>query len=205
MKILVTGFDAFDGATINPAGEVVNQLPNTIAGVTVVKQIIPTIFAESGTVLHDAIVREQPDFLLNVGQAGGRFGITPERIAINLDDASRADNAGQQPRNQSIQSDGPDAYFTQLPVTEIVASIKALGIPSMVSTTAGTFVCNHVMYQAQFMRANEFPFIKAAGFIHIPFLPEQVTDQLSPSMALTDATKGITAAIQTIVTHHYDN
>lgn len=205
MKILVTGFDAFDGANINPAGEVVDQLPNTIANVTVVKQILPTIFAESGNVLHDAIRREQPDFLLNVGQAGGRFGITPERIAINLDDASRADNAGKQPHNQAIEDNGPDAYFTQLPVTEIVAAIKALGIPAMTSTTAGTFVCNHVMYQAQFMRANEFPFIKAAGFIHIPFLPEQVTDQLSPSMSLTDATKGITAAIQTIVTHHYSN
>jgi len=200
MKILVTGFDPFGHETVNPAWEAVRRLPATVAGATIVTLQVPTIFGQAAATLHTAIVREQPDVVLNVGQAGGRAGITPERVAINLDDAGMPDNLGQQPVDQAIQVDGAPAYFTQLPVKAMVAAIRAEEIPSQLSTTAGTFVCNHLMYQAQYMRVHEFPNI-AAGFVHIPFLPSQVTNRPgTPSLSLDQDVQGLTAALIAIVT-----
>lgn len=200
MKILVTGFDPFDHATVNPAWEAVRRLPATVKTATIVTQEIPTVFGQSAEVLHAAIVRERPDVVLSIGQAGGRAALTPERVAINLDDARIADNAGQRPQDQPIQSTGAPAYFTQLPVKAMVAAIQQAGLPAQLSTTAGTFVCNHLMYQAQYLRATEFPDLRA-GFLHIPFLPEQVIHRPgTPSLALADAVRGITAALEAIIT-----
>lgn len=200
MKILVTGFDPFDHATVNPAWEAVRRLPATVKTATIVTQEIPTVFGQSAAVLHAAIVRERPDVVLSIGQAGGRAALTPERVAINLDDARIADNAGQRPQDQPIQPTGAPAYFTQLPVKEMVAAIQQAGLPAQLSTTAGTFVCNHLMYQAQYLRATEFPDLRA-GFLHIPFLPEQVIHRPgTPSLALADAVRGITAALEAIIT-----
>ncbi|CAJ1230146.1 pyrrolidone-carboxylate peptidase [Levilactobacillus zymae] len=200
MKILVTGFDPFDHATVNPAWEAVRRLPATVKTATIVTQEIPTVFGQSAEVLHAAIVRERPDVVLSIGQAGGRAALTPERVAINLDDARIADNAGQRPQDQSIQPTGAPAYFTQLPVKAMVAAIQQAGLPAQLSTTAGTFVCNHLMYQAQYLRATEFPDLRA-GFLHIPFLPEQVIHRPgTPSLALADAVRGITAALEAIIT-----
>ncbi|MGP4116675.1 pyroglutamyl-peptidase I [Levilactobacillus zymae] len=200
MKILVTGFDPFDHATVNPAWEAVRRLPATVKTATIVTQEIPTVFGQSAEVLHAAIVRERPDVVLSIGQAGGRAALTPERVAINLDDARIADNAGQRPQDQSIQPTGAPAYFTQLPVKEMVAAIQQAGLPAQLSTTTGTFVCNHLMYQAQYLRATEFPDLRA-GFLHIPFLPEQVIHRPgTPSLALADAVRGITAALEAIIT-----
>lgn len=200
MKILVTGFDPFDHATVNPAWEAVRRLPATVKTATIVTQEIPTVFGQSAAVLHAAIVRERPDVVLSIGQAGGRAALTPERVAINLDDARIADNAGQRPQDQSIQPTGAPAYFTQLPVKAMVAAIQQAGLPAQLSTTAGTFVCNHLMYQAQYLRATEFPDLRA-GFLHIPFLPEQVIHRPgTPSLALADAVRGITAALEAIIT-----
>jgi len=199
MKILVTGFDPFGGETTNPAIEAVNQLPATIAGVTIVKLEIPTVFDRCATVVREAIVRERPDVVLSIGQAGGRAALTPELVAINLSDGRITDNAGQQPVDQPIQAAGETAYFTQLPVKAMVAAIRAVGLPSTVSTTAGTYVCNHIMYQVQYLRATEFPELRA-GFMHIPFLPSQVTERPNtPSLSLADDVRGITAAITAIV------
>ena len=196
MKILVTGFDPFGTDIINPAIEAVKRLPNDIAGATLIKLEIPTIFGRCAQVVHDAIAEYRPDYVLNVGQAGGRFGITPERVAINFDDGRIADNAGYQPINQTIQGEGAAAYFTQLPVKAMATAIRSAGEPSTVSTTAGTYVCNHIMYQVQYMRATEFPKLKA-GFVHIPFLPEQVVDRPGePSLSLDDDVRGLTAAIE---------
>lgn len=199
MKILVTGFDPFGSDKINPAIEAVKKLPDTIKGAKIIKLEIPTVFNKSAQVVHQAIVKEQPDYVLNVGQAGGRSALTPERVAININDGRIPDNDGYQPLGEPIQADGDTAYFTQLPIKAIAKAIRAVGLPATVSNTAGTYVCNHIFYQVQYMRTKEFPKLKA-GFIHIPFLPEQViTRPNQPSMALADIVKGLTAAIGAIV------
>ncbi|MCX2455277.1 pyroglutamyl-peptidase I [Lacticaseibacillus nasuensis] len=199
MKILVTGFDPFGDDKINPAIEAVKRLPAEIHGAQIVKQEIPTKFGVSAEVTHAAIVREQPDYVLSVGQAGGRFGLTPERVAINLDDGRIKDNAGYQPLNHTIHDDGAPAYFAQLPIKAMARAIRDAGLPSTVSNSAGTYVCNHIFYQVQYMRDKEFPNIKA-GFIHIPFLPEQVVARPeTPALSLADDVRGLTAAIGAIV------
>ncbi|WP_125544559.1 pyroglutamyl-peptidase I [Levilactobacillus lindianensis] len=200
MKILVTGFDPFGGETTNPAMEAVKRLPATIAGARVVPLVVPTEFKRCATVVRSAIETEHPDVVLSVGQAGGRFGLTPERVAINLVDGRIADNAGYQPTDEPIEPTGAPAYFTQLPVKAMVQAIRAAGIPSQLSTTAGTYVCNDLMYRVQYLRATEFPELRA-GFLHIPFLPSQVVAKPGqPSLSLADDVKGITAAITAIVT-----
>ena len=199
MKLLITGFDPFGGEKTNPAIEAVKRLPAAIAGATVVPLEIPTVFGTCAEVVRQAIITERPDVVLSVGQAGGRSALTPERIAINLDDGRIPDNAGFQPIDQPIQPNGPAAYFTQLPVKAMARAIRQAGLPSHVSTTAGTYVCNHIMYQVQHLRATEFPQLQA-GFIHIPFLPEQVVQRSGvPSLSLTDDVRGLTAAIRAIV------
>ncbi|ABJ65052.1 pyroglutamyl-peptidase I [Levilactobacillus brevis] len=204
MKLLITGFDPFGGEKTNPAIEAVKRLPAAIAGATVVPLEIPTVFGTCAEVVRQAIITERPDVVLSVGQAGGRSALTPERIAINLDDGRIPDNAGFQPVDQPIQPNGPAAYFTQLPVKAMAQAIRQAGLPSHVSTTAGTYVCNHIMYQVQHLRATEFPQLQA-GFIHIPFLPEQVVQRSGvPSLSLTDDVRGLTAAIRAIVIAHAD-
>ncbi|ANN49873.1 pyroglutamyl-peptidase I [Levilactobacillus brevis] len=199
MKLLITGFDPFGGEKTNPAIEAVKRLPAVIAGATVVPLGIPTVFGTCAEVVRQAIITERPDVVLSVGQAGGRSALTPERIAINLDDGRIPDNAGFQPVDQPIQPNGPAAYFTQLPVKAMAQAIRQAGLPSHVSTTAGTYVCNHIMYEVQHLRATEFPQLQA-GFIHIPFLPEQVVQRSGvPSLSLTDDVRGLTAAIRAIV------
>lgn len=199
MKILVTGFDPFGGDKINPAIEAVKRLPDEIKGAEIVKLEIPTVFNKSAEVVEKAIVKEKPDYVLDVGQAGGRYGLTPERVAININDGRIPDNEGYQPLGEPIHEDGDTAYFTQLPIKAEVKAIREAGLPAGVSNTAGTYVCNHIFYQVQYMRAKKFPNIKA-GFIHIPFLPEQVVKRPNtPSMALADIVRGLTAAIGAIV------
>ena len=199
MKILVTGFDPFGGDKINPAIESVKLLPDEIKGAQIIKLEIPTVFGKSAEVVEAAIKKEQPDYVLNIGQAGGRFELTPERVAINLDDGRIKDNAGYQPLNHTIHEDGAPAYFSQLPIKAMTKAIREAGVPSSVSNTAGTYVCNHIFYQVQYMRDKEFPNIKA-GFMHIPFLPEQVVNRPgTASMSHEDIVKGITAAIGAIV------
>lgn len=199
MKLLITGFDPFGGEKTNPAIEAVKRLPAAIAGATVVPLEIPTVFGTCAEVVRQAIITERPDVVLSVGQADGRSALTPERIAINLDDGRIPDNAGFQPVDQPIQPNGPAAYFTQLPVKAMAQAIRQAGLPSHVSTTAGTYVCNHIMYEVQHLRATEFPQLQA-GFIHIPFLPEQVVQRSGvPSLSLTDDVRGLTAAIRAIV------
>lgn len=198
MKLLLTGFDPFGKDKINPAIETVKKVPDEISGLQIAKLEIPTVFFKSVEKIHKAILSEKPDFILNIGQAGGRYGITPERVAINFDDARVPDNEGQQPKEKLIHDDGENAYFTQLPVKEMSKAIKEEQIPSYVSTTAGTFVCNHVMYQVQYIIHREFPNLKG-GFMHIPFLPSQVVNRPGvPSLSLDDDVRGITAAIKVL-------
>jgi len=190
----VTGFDPFGGETINPSIECVKALPE-IEGVELIRLELPTVFKESAKRLNEVINDVKPDAVLSVGQAGGRPGITMERIAINVDDARIPDNISQQPIDEAIQLDGEAAYFTTLPIKRIVKAIREAGILAEVSNSAGTFVCNHIMYQALFAATKaDKPF--KAGFMHIPFIPEQTTDK--PSLPLEESTKAVQIAIETI-------
>ena len=194
MKIIVTGFDPFGGEKINPSSECVKALPE-IEGVELIRLELPTVFKESAKRLNEVINDVKPDAVLSVGQAGGRPGITMERIAINVDDARIPDNISQQPIDEEIQLDGEAAYFTTLPIKRIVKAIREAGISAEVSNSAGTFVCNHIMYQALFAaKKADKPF--KAGFMHIPFIPEQTTDK--PSLSLEESTKALQIAIETI-------
>ena len=194
MKIIVTGFDPFGGEKINPSIECVKALPE-IEGVELIRLELPTVFKESAKRLNEVINDVKPDAVLSVGQAGGRPGITMERIAINVDDARIPDNVSQQPIDEEIQVEGEAAYFSTLPIKRIVKAIREAGISAEVSNSAGTFVCNHIMYQALFAATKaDKPF--KAGFMHIPFIPEQTTDK--PSLPLEESTKALQIAIETI-------
>lgn len=199
MKILITGFDSFGGETVNPSYLAVQRMPDTIAGAELIKTQIPTVFYESARLLHQQINEHQPDIVLNIGQAGGRTALSFERVAINLDDARIPDNQGQQPLDTAIQPTGPAAYFTQLPIKAMANAVRSQGIPAQVSYSAGTFVCNHIMYQVHHLIETDYPAIKA-GFIHVPFLPEQVVNQAHhPSMNLETIVAGLTSAITALV------
>lgn len=203
MKILVTGFDPFDGEAVNPAWEAVRRLPSTLQGAQIVTAQVPTVFGDAIAKVRNLVELHHPDAIVNVGQAGGRRGITVERVAINIDDARIADNAGNTPIDQPVVNGGPAAYFATVPIKAMVAAIRSVGLPGMVSNTAGTFVCNHLMYGSLFL-AEEYSAQKhpvRAGFIHVPFLPEQVEQRPEmPSMSLDDIVAGLSAAIGAIVT-----
>lgn len=204
MKILVTGFDPFGEEKINPAIESVKRLPDFIDGHEIIKLEINTVAFKSLNQIKDAIIKHQPDVVLSVGQAGGRFDITVEKVAINLDDFRIKDNEGNQFIDREIFKDGETAYFSNLPVKAMVEKIKAENIPASISYSAGTFICNHVMYGVLHYGATEFKGLKS-GFIHIPFLPQQVVDKRNmPSMDLDTLVKGLTAAIQAIIKNDQD-
>ncbi len=192
MKLLLTAFDPFGGGTINPALEAV-KLVGVVARVDIIKLEVPTVFGTSVDTVISAIEKHLPDAVLCVGQAGGRAGLTPERVAINIDDARIPDNEGHQPVDRPIAAEGPAAYFSTLPVKAMTAAIRQAGLPSDLSNTAGTFVCNHLMYGVLHHLAKHHPAIRA-GFLHVPFLPQQG----SPSLPLEDIARGIEAAIAAI-------
>ena len=201
MKILVTGFDPFGGEKVNPALEAVKSLPSEIHGAEIRWVEIPTVFYKASEVLEAEIEKYQPDVVLCFGQAGGRASLTPERVAINQDDARIPDNQGNQPIDTPIREDGQAAYFSTLPIKAMVKAIKEEGLPATVSNTAGTFVCNHLMYQALYLADKKFPNMRA-GFMHIPYMTEQVVNKPNTaSMCLTDIVRGIEAAIGAIVDH----
>ena len=193
--VLITGFEPFGGESVNPSWEVVSGLDNAIiGGCRVVARQLPCVFGESLAVLNGAIDALSPSLVLAVGQAGGRTDITVERVAINVDDARIADNQGQQPVDVPIVVDGPAAWFSTLPIKAMVVAMRNAGIPASVSQTAGTFVCNHVMY-GLLHRLSEQPAVKG-GFIHIPYLPEQAAFHPGePSMAAENVLLALELAI----------
>ena len=204
MKILVTGFDPFGGEKINPAIESVKQLPDTIAGAEIIKLEIPTVARKSLQRIDEAIKKYDPDIILSIGQAGGRADITVERIGINIDDSRIADNEGNQIVDEPVFSDGEPAYFSTLPVKAMVENIRRTGIPASISYTAGTFVCNHVLYGVRYLIEKKYKG-KKSGFIHIPFLPEQVVDKRNmPSMSLETIILALISAIEAIVANEGD-
>ena len=204
MKILVTGFDPFGGEPINPAIESVKRLPDNIAGAEIIKLEIPTVRKKSLEKIEKAINEHNPDVILSIGQAGGRFDISIERVGINLDDFRIPDNEGNQIIDEPIFPDGENSYFVKLPVKAMVQNVQKNNIPASVSYTAGTFVCNHVLYGVLYLIEKKYKG-KKSGFIHIPFLPQQVVDKRNmPSMELNTIVKGLTAAIEVIVKNNED-
>lgn len=205
MKILISAFDPFGGDLINPALEAVKLMKDEISGAQIVKLEVPTVFNKCIDKVVEAIHKEKPDVVLNVGQAGGRFDVTPERVAINVDDARIKDNEGKQPIDKPIYEDGEPAYFATLPVKAMVNEIKAAGLPSSLSNSAGTFVCNHLMYGTLYNVSKIDKNIKA-GFIHVPFIPEQVVGRPAPapSMSIADIARALEAAVKAIVENEHD-
>ena len=204
MKILVTGFDPFGGEPINPAIESVKRLPDNIEGAEIIKLEIPTVRKKSLEKIEKAINEHNPDVILSIGQAGGRFDISIERVGINLDDFRIPDNEGNQIIDEPIFPDGENSYFVKLPVKAMVQNVQKNNIPASVSYTAGTFVCNHVLYGVMYLIEKKYKG-KKSGFIHIPFLPQQVVDKKNmPSMELDTIVKGLTAAIEAIVKNNED-
>ncbi|POZ17383.1 pyroglutamyl-peptidase I [Lelliottia aquatilis] len=194
--VLVTGFEPFGGETVNPSWEVVSQLEGSIIDhCRVVTRQLPCVFGESLSVLNAAIDELNPAVVIAVGQAGGRVDVTVERVAINVDDARIPDNRGQQPIDVPIVPGGPAAWFSSLPIKATVAAMRESGIPASVSQTAGTFVCNHVMY-GLLHKISENAEVKG-GFIHIPYLPEQAAAHAgAPSMAAQTVKAALIVAIE---------
>lgn len=204
MKILLTGFDPFGGEPVNPAEEAVKRVSDNIRGAEVIKLTIPTVQTKSVKAIEEAIETHNPDIVISIGQAGGRFDITPERVAINMNDFRIKDNEGNQPTDEVIQEDGQPAYFTNLPVKAMVKHMNDNNIPATLSYTAGTFVCNHVMYGILYMIDKKYPNIKG-GFIHIPYMTSQVIDKKNtPFMSLDDIVKGLELAIEACVIYDED-
>ena len=203
MKLLLTAFTPFDGERINPALEAVKLVKDRIGNLLIVKHEVPTVFGKSIDTVREAIEREKPDFVLSIGQAGGRAEICPERVAINLDDARIPDNEGNQPIDEPIFPDGENAYFSTLPVKAMVEAIRKEGLPSSLSNSAGTYVCNHLMYGVLYY-LNKRPGMKA-GFIHVPYIPEQVKNKKDiPSLELSEIVRGLEAAITAIAINGTD-
>ena len=198
MKILLTAFDPFGGEKLNPAEQAAALVPETVAGASVIKLTVPTVFGRSVETVTEAIRREKPDAVLMIGQAGGRSAVSVERVAINLCSAPIADNEGNMPVEEPVDASAPAAYFSTLPIVRIVSAIREAGVPAVISNTAGTYVCNQLMYGVlHFIEREGLPI--RAGFIHIPFAPEQAARQSvpAPSMSIEDSAKAIAIAIRT--------
>jgi pyroglutamyl-peptidase len=203
-RVLLTGFDSFGGETLNPSWEAVRRLDGEVVqGRRVVAEQLPTCFGDSLRRLRAALTRIKPELVVCVGQAGGRSRVSLERVAINVDDARIADNAGKQPIDRPIVRGAPAAYFTSLPIKAQLAALQAAGLPAEISQTAGTFVCNHVFY-GLLHALRDKPQIRG-GFVHIPFLPEQaVTHPGAPSLALDTIVASLRLIVDTALTTRRD-
>ena len=192
-RVLLTGFEPFGAATSNPSGEIVKQ----ISGDNIITAILPVAYTQSADRLLALIAEHNPDVVICLGQAEGRTAITPEKVAINLDDARLADNEGVLRSDVKILDKGPDAYFSTLPVKEMVEAIKAQGIPASVSFSAGAFLCNHVFYVAQ----NKFAGTNVrSGFVHVPLMDSQAPEFPGlPTMPLDQMVTAVKAILNTVI------
>ena len=187
-KLLITGFDPFGGAVINPAWEAVKLLPDLIGDFVLTKLEIPTVFGLATEKVLEKAAEVLPDVILCIGQAGGRGAVTPERIGVNIRDAKITDNGGNQHVGAFVAEEGPAAYFATVPVMAMAEAIRASDLPGQVSNSAGAFVCNDTLYGLLHHYADTD--VKV-GFIHVPWLPEQG----SPSLELEKTAAALEAAI----------
>lgn len=205
MKIMITGFDPFGGEPVNPAYEAVKLLPDEIGGAQIIKLEVPTVFGKAGEVLEANIKAEQPDAVICVGQAGGRSGMTVEKVAINFQDARIPDNDNQQPVDKPIKEDGETAYFATIPVKAMVAKMRENGIPAFISYTAGTYVCNDLMYTLLYLIDKKYPQMRG-GFIHVPYAMEQTIEKPigTASMTLPVIAKALEYAVLAVIENQED-
>lgn len=181
MSILLTGFDPFDGASVNPSWEAVCRVPEAIAGRSVHRLQLPTVFGQAAELLRCEIARLRPELVICCGVANGRQAVTPELVAINYRHARIPDNAGQQYFGQPIAADGPAAYMTRLPVHAMIDQIKAAGIPAALSFSAGAYVCNDVYYA---LLACEAAYGHQGLFVHVPGTEAVAPEQAARAVAI---------------------
>jgi len=193
-RVLVTGFEPFGGASLNPSQLLVEELAKQkLPGVDLITAILPVEFDRAGEILLAKIQEFSPSVVITFGQADGRSSITPEKIAINLDDARIADNSGDARKQKEIVAGGADGYFSTLPVEKIVSALNEAGVPANLSLSAGSFVCNHIFYRMQHALLGQG--IKS-GFIHLPLVPEQSAEfPNQPTLSLEQMLVGAKAAI----------
>lgn len=190
-RLLITGFDPFGGATVNPSWMAVERLPDQIGECVLCKLQIPTVFGKAAAAVLEIARQFCPDTILCIGQAGGRAAVTPERIGVNIRDARIPDNAGNQPRGEFVDSSGPAAYFSTLPVEAMAQAIRDAGVDATVSNSAGAFVCNDVLYSL--LHHYDGTAVRV-GFVHVPYIPEQG----APSMELEQIVRALESAITLI-------
>lgn len=190
-KLLITGFDPFGGAAVNPSWLAVQALPDRVGEWELCKLQIPTVYEKAAQIVLEKAAEFDPDAIICVGQAGGRAAVTPERIGVNIRDARICDNDGNQPCGEFVEEQGPAAYFATIPVMAMADAIQSAGIPATVSNSAGAFVCNDVLYSLLHHYAGT---AVGVGFIHVPYIPQQG----EPNMPLERITAALEIAIQTL-------
>ena len=195
MAILITSFEPFGGDELNASQEVMNALPDRIGGAEIVKLCLPVIFGRAAELAAEAAERLRPDAIVCLGQAGKREAITPERAAINVMDAAQSDNDGFQPVDTPVIPGGPAAYFSTLPIKAMVSAMRDIGVPAQISNTAGTYVCNSLMYAMLHYTATHCPDIPC-GFIHVPYLDIQAMGEGVPALPKDDIVRAVTAALR---------
>ena len=207
--VLITGFAPFSGERTNPSWEIVKSLPDVVSGHRIEKLRVPTEFGKAIDVTTKAIDALSPEIVLCFGQAGGRSRMSVERVAINVNDARIPDNAGNQMFDEKIRAGAPDGYFCSVPIKAMVAAMIKAGTPAEISNTAGTFVCNHLIYGVlHHIAANARPKGNAmrAGFIHVPYLELQVLDKAdTAAMSLAAMVTGAKAAIMAAIKYKADS
>jgi pyroglutamyl-peptidase len=200
-RVLLTAFEPFGGEQVNPSQLAVQRLAAAgLDGVDLCTAFLPVVYYRAAEALRAAIDEHEPDIVVCTGQAGGRFGVTPEKVAVNRNDTAMPDNAGQAPVDEPIVADGPVGYFTGLPVAAIVEALRNAGIPSGVSWTAGAYICNHVFYALMHLIATERPGLRG-GFVHVPFVHEQVVRRTDaqPSLSVDEIVAALRITVRTSV------
>lgn len=199
MKILVTAFEPFGDNVLNSSWEVAKLLPDSIGGLVIVKEFLPVDFMRAGEKICSLMGFHSPDVVVSLGQSSKYDGLSIERVALNLMDSTKPDNAGNVPTNEPIHSDGDTAYLTTLPVRLLTDACNRKGIAAKVSNSAGTFVCNRVYYEALYTIEKRHLPVKAL-FVHLPYIPEQ---EKSPSMGKEILSEGIVEIITKIANVQY--
>lgn len=194
MTLLVTGFEPFGGEKINPSWEAVKRLPDRIGEHLLVKKELPVVFGKAAEIAIQAAEECNADGIFCVGQAGGRDAVTPELYGVNKRSAKIPDNDGNLVTDEVIRKGGAEKYRSTLPVEKMAEAIAAKGIPAVVSKSAGTFVCNDLLYSLLERYAGAE---KMVCFLHIPFLPEQAGDKF-PALTLEQDIAALTAAIEAL-------
>ena len=194
MKLMITAFEPFGGDAENAAALTMEALPDSVFGFEICKVLLPTVFGAAADKAVGEAKRIRPDAIVCLGQAGGRNAVTPERTAVNVMNASRPDNAGNRPEDEPVVPGGPAAYFSTLPVRSLADAIRAAGIPAAVSESAGTYVCNSVMY-AMLHYVSEAGLGIPCGFIHLPYLDVQACAEGTPVISRDDAVRAVRTAV----------